>query len=208
MFDALPMTEPTWEDDYRSGFLPWDTGETEPTLARLIESGRIAPGKALEIGCGTGTNVLYLADQGFEVLGVDVAPTAVQRTRARIEGRANARAEVIDILGAPIRETDFDFVFDRGCFHVFDEAAQQALFAERVAEALTVGGLWVSLLGSTEGAPRDRGPPRRSARDIVLAVEPALEIVELVGTDFEDHAARAWMLVARKRAEPAQPSTR
>ncbi len=202
------MAERTWEDDYQSGVTPWDTGEVDPALVRWIESGRVAPGKALEIGCGTGTNVLYLAEQGFEVLGVDVAPTAIEHSRARLEGHPRARAELRDILSAPLGETGFDFVFDRGCFHIFDAAEQQALFAERVAEALSVGGVWVSLLGSTEGAPRDRGPPRRSARDIAIAVEPALEIVELVGIDFEDHAARAWMLVARKRAEPAQPSTR
>ncbi|MEQ9496936.1 MAG: class I SAM-dependent methyltransferase [Deltaproteobacteria bacterium] len=202
------MAERTWEDEYQSGFMPWDTGAVDPALVRWVERGRVGPGKALEIGCGTGTNVLYLAERGFEVLGVDVAPTAIERTRVLLEGRTNARAEVRDILSAPLEETDFDFVFDRGCFHIFDGAEQQALFAERVAEALAVGGVWVSLLGSTEGAPRDHGPPRRSARDIALAVEPALEIVELVGTDFEDHAARAWMLVARKRAESAQPSTR
>ena len=72
------------------------------------------------------------------------------------------------------------------------------------------GGLWLSLLGSTEGAPRDHGPPRRSARDIVNAVEPSLEIVELRGVDFDGDEAsdvRGWVLMARRPRVPAQPST-
>lgn len=68
----------------------------------------------------------------------------------------------------------------------------------------------MSLLGSTEGAARDTGPPRRSARDIVTAVEPVLEIVELRGIQFDADrptAVGAWVLIVRPRAVPAQPST-
>ncbi len=202
------MTERNWEDHYQSGFLPWDTGTADPYLASAVESGAIAPGKALEVGCGTGTNVLYLAEKGFDVWGVDLAPTAIARALERLEGRPNARAEVLDFLEAPLPQTGFTFVYDRGCFHVFDHAEERTRFAERVAEALAPEGRWLSLIGSTEGAPRDRGPPRRSARDIALAVEPALEIVELRATDFEDHDARAWLMIAKKRTQPAQPSSR
>ena len=103
-------------------------------------------------------------------------------------------------------------MFDRGCFHVFDAARTRARFAASVARVLSPGGLWLSLVGSTEGAPRDTGPPRRSVRDIASAVEPALEIVQLRSIHFDtevDMPPAAWLCLSRARAPvPAQPSTR
>lgn len=101
----------------------------------------------------------------------------------------------------------FDFVFDRGCFHVFDEAPDRVRFAERVAAVLEPGGVWVSLIGSTEGPGRDVGPPRRSAREIADAIEPVLALEELSATLFFERAA-AWLSVARRREVLAQPSSK
>jgi hypothetical protein len=114
----------------------------------------------------------------------------------------------LDFLAASPPGGLFEFVFDRGCFHVFDEAEERAQFAARVAAALHPGGLWLSLIGSTEGGPRGMGPPQRSAREIVLAIEPALEIIELRAAEFRAHGAKAWFCLSRQRTAPAQPSTR
>ena len=68
-----------------------------------------------------------------------------------------------------------------------------------------------SLFYGTEGPPRETGPPRRSARDMMNAIEPALELVALHSFFFEAHIetpARAWSVRARRRDVPAQPSTR
>jgi hypothetical protein len=113
-----------------------------------------------------------------------------------------------DFLAAPAPDGPFQFVFDRGCFHVFDEPNERQRFAAQVAATLAPGGLWLSLVGSTEGPPREVGPPRRSAREITLAVEPALEIVELRSAEFSGHGANAWLCLSRQRTMPAQPSTR
>jgi hypothetical protein len=99
-------------------------------------------------------------------------------------------------------------VFDRGCFHVFDEPDERRRFVEQVADALGPGGLWLSLIGSSEGPPREIGPPRRSAREVVLAIEPALEIVELRSAEFRGNNAKVWFCLSRQRTMPAQPSTR
>lgn len=205
------MTERTWNDDYASGQIPWDTGAPDPMLTAFVAAGRVAPGRALEVGAGTGTNAIWLAEHGFDVLGIDVSPLAVDAARAKLAGRtARCRFETRDFLTQPVGEGPFGFVFDRGCFHVFDEAEEQRTFAARVAEALAPGGLWLSLIGSTEGAPREFGPPRRSARDICAAIEPVLEIVELSTAEFSDGPApwSAWVCVSRRRSLPAQPSTR
>src|SRR5262249_26769783 len=85
-YDAR-MPHPSWNDSYASGEpLPWDTGMPDPMLVEMIESCAIAPGRALEVGCGTGTNAIYLAQHGFEVTGVDISPLAVENARAKSHG--------------------------------------------------------------------------------------------------------------------------
>ena len=68
-------------------------------FADLIEAGAIPLGCTLEVGCGTGINAIYLAQHGFEVVGVDISPLAVESAR---------------------ESAGFQFVFDRGCFQTFD----------------------------------------------------------------------------------------
>jgi len=121
--------------------------------------------------------------------------------------------EVRDFLAGGPLQGSFQLVFDRGCFHVFDEQAQQTAFASRVASVLGPNGVWLSLIGSTEGPAREIGPPRRSALDIVSAVEPYLELATLRAIEFspipgETASPKAWLCLWRRRATPAQPSTR
>jgi len=198
-----------WNDHYVGDFLPWDTGTPDPMLVAAREAGELPRGRALEIGCGTGTNAIWLAQQGYDVLGVDIAPRAIERAQAKVPAGLRCRFAVVDILAAA-PEGRFDLVFDRGCFHVFDEPGQRAAFAVRVASVLEPGGVWLSLIGSTEGAPRESGPPRRSARDVIEAIEPHLEIVSLRGSSefHKDPPVKAWICQSMPRATPAQPSPR
>jgi SAM-dependent methyltransferase len=203
------MSHPSWNDSYKSGEpLPWDTGTPDPMLISVIESHRIAPGRALDVGCGTGTNAIYLAQRGFEVVGVDIAPAAVEKARANANGRC--RFETVDFLTATPPGGPFQFAFDRGCFHVFDDDRDRARFAQNVAAVLVDGGLWLSLIGSTEGPARESGPPRRSARDVISAIEPSLEIVQLRSDEFGvcGEQLKAWVCLSRARTVPPQPSSR
>ena len=202
------MPHPSWNDSYAAGQLPWDTGQPEPLLVEFVTAGRVRPGPVLEIGAGTGTNSIWMAERGFDVFGIDISPLAVERAEAKLAGRdLRCRFAAWDVLAAPPPGGPFQFVFDRGCFHVFDEPDERRKFAEQVAAALAPGGLWLSLVGSTEGPPREFGPPRRSAREITLAIEPALEIVELRWAEFAGHGANAWLCLSRQRTMPPQPST-
>ena len=211
------MTRPpsAWDETYAQSVEPppWDTGAPDPVLVEFVRGGGVKPGRCLEVGAGTGTNALWLAEQGFDVIATDVAPRAVAKAEAKARERGGAwrcRFLVHDVLASPVPEGPFDFVFDRGCFHVFDEAVERARFAEQVAAVLAPEGRWLSLIGSTEGPPRETGPPRRSARDVVLAIEPVLELVELRSGEFRDlpWPAKMWRCLSAWRAVPAQPSTR
>ena len=205
------MAHPEWDDCYRTGSLPWDTGEPDGHLVEVVRARRLSGGRALDVGCGTGTNAIWLARQGFDTLGVDVAPTAIDRAAAKQRAAGVAcRFAVSDFLAAAPPGGPFDLVFDRGCFHVFDAAADRDRFAARVAEVLGPDGLWLSLIGSTEGPPRDEGPPRRSLRDVAAAIEPHLRVVEVRAIELrvdEPTSPQAWLCVSRRRMTAAQPST-
>ena len=203
------MTETSWNERYAAGEpLPWDTGTPDPQLVEIIEAVAIPPGRTLEIGCGTGTNAIYLAQHGFNVLGVDISEIAVKMAREKASGLC--RFEVADFLAAAPAGGPFEFVFDRGCFHAFDDEDERARFAHNVADALVEDGVWLSLIGSTEGPAREEGPPRRSARDVMDAIEPVLEIVQFRSSEFTvyEQGLKSWLCLSRKRAIPAQPSTR
>lgn len=205
------MTHPSWNDHYAQGFLPWDTGLPEPILVELVEAGALPVGRALDVGCGTGTNAIWLAQRGYSALGVDIAPLAIERAQAKTPAGLPCRFATLDFLAQLPEGGPFQLVFDRGCFHVFDDAADRAKMAAQVAAVLAPDGVWLSLIGSTEGPPRDVGPPRRSARDIADAIEPHLEILSLRSGEFREAPEKrtmAWICLSRRRAVAAQPSTR
>jgi SAM-dependent methyltransferase len=205
------MPRHDWNEQYIAGSAPWDTGEPDQHLVEFLRSGASGRGRALDVGCGTGANALWLAEQGFAVLGIDVAAAAIEKAQAKVAGaELNCRFATADFLRDGVSGGPFDLVFDRGCFHVFDEAEDRGRFAERVASLLERDGRWLSLIGSTEGPARDHGPPRRSARDVMSAIEPQLEILEFRSIEFRSNLpsrVAAWLCVSRPRSVAAQPST-
>ena len=192
-----------WEARYVDGDIPWDTGRPDPYLMALIERSEARVGRALDVGCGTGHNVLFLARRGFDALGIDLSVTAIEAARALATAEdVSCRFEVANLLYDDVQPGPYSLVYDRGCFHLFDDEDRRSRFVRRVAELLAPGGIWHSLLGSTDGPPRDTGPPRRSATEIISALEGCFEILELRAVPFDEdqHAsARAWTLTARRR---------
>ena len=192
-----------WDQRYKDGQLPWDNGEPDHHLSGMLAKYGVKAGKALELGSGTGTNSIWLAQMGFEVTGLDISPTAVEMAKEKAQtSGVKCNFQVKDFLKQSIKTTPFDFAYDRGCFHTLATHEERRLFVSRLAELLEDKGIWHSLIGSTDGPPREVGPPRRSAQDITSAIEPDFEILELSSFAFDqgDHSeARAWVLVAKKR---------
>ena len=201
--ESSPGRDPLrWEQRYLEKDVPWDSGQPDSHLLAVTESYGLNSGKALDIGCGTGTNAIWLEGAGFDVLGLDLSSTAIEQARAKaVAAGASCRFLTTDFLAEEVPGGPFDLVYDRGCFHVFDEP-ERSRFVARVAQLLAPNGVWHSLLGSTDGPPRDTGPPRRSLAEIAAAVEPYFEMLEMTATTFDNDRisfARAWIMVARKR---------
>jgi SAM-dependent methyltransferase len=73
---------------------PWDIGRPQAEIVRLAQQGAIK-GRVLDVGCGTGENALYLAEQGLEVWGVDGAPQAIEQARAKATERGLSVPSVV-----------------------------------------------------------------------------------------------------------------
>jgi SAM-dependent methyltransferase len=132
----------TYRIMYRIGFTPWDSGQVPPELTALIEGpGALPTGRALDVGCGTGTQAVYLARNGWEVTAIDAVPRPLSRARARAEA-AGATVDWILADAARIERLGlapgFTLVFDRGCFHGLDDP-QRAAYSAAVTELAAPG---------------------------------------------------------------------
>jgi SAM-dependent methyltransferase len=130
---------------YRAGSPRWDTGLPRPELADLVD-GR-APGRALDIGCGTGTDALYLAGRGWDTTGIDFAPKAITAARKKADD-AGVRAEFV--VGDASRLADagvrgpFDLLLDIGCYHTIPAGRRDAYVAGAVQAARPGADLYLA----------------------------------------------------------------
>jgi len=195
--------ENRWENRYRTGATPWDIGRPDHNLMDMVTRTPIPDCKALEIGCGTGDNAIWLAQRQFVVTGTDVSEMAIQRAREKAsEAAVECTFFVCDFLDYEVPGNPFGLVLDRGCFHSFESHEERSAFAENAAFHLGKGGLWLSIIGSSDDPPHDTGPPQRSASDIVVAVEPYFEILSLRSSYFDSNRKippRAWVCLMQRR---------
>jgi len=103
---------------------PWDTGISPPELMAFIESHQ--PGRALDLGCGTGTNSITLAHNGWQVSGVDFVGRAIRQARRKAR-QAGVRVDfhVEDVTRLEGVSGAFDLILDIGCFHSLPEAGRR-----------------------------------------------------------------------------------
>jgi len=137
----------TWM--YRRGRTPWDTGISPPELVDAVEGvGAMPPGRALDLGCGTGTNCLYMARNGWQAIGVDFAAPAI--TRAKRKARAMSklpgavrfiRGDVTQLNQLPIG-APCSLILDLGCFHGLNED-RRADYAAGVSSFAAPGALYL-----------------------------------------------------------------
>lgn len=125
-----------WESRWAApDFAPhWRIQEIPQILQEALHQQWFAPASSLlDIGCGNGECANWLAQQGFSVLGIDFAPSAIQRAQATYPEHEGLHFRVLDICQTAPTQT-FNALFDRGCFHIIP-SAQRAQYIQQVARA-------------------------------------------------------------------------
>jgi cyclopropane fatty-acyl-phospholipid synthase-like methyltransferase len=181
------------------GTPPWDIGRPQPAVVRLAETGQIT-GSVLDVGCGTGENILFLAARGFDTVGIDGAPTAIRKARAKAKARGlNVRFEIADALDLSLTET-FDTAIDSGLFHVFSDE-DRPRFADSLARVVRPGGTYF-LMCFSEREPGDWGPRRVTQAEIRSVFHAGWRVIAIEPSAFSTNggAAQAW-LASIARAE-------
>lgn len=146
---------------YRFGFKPWDSGVPPPELVSVIEGdGRLAPGKALDLGCGTGTNCIYMAQHAWEATGVDFVPRAIAMAREKAaRAKVSPRFVVGDVTRLTERGLDvpFDLLLDLGCFHSIPDAGREG-YARGATAVAKPGATMLLFCFVRPDNPRRLGP--------------------------------------------------
>ena len=103
-----------YEVTYKHFRAPWDIWPREELVA-LVEDGTLEPARAIDLGCGTGANAIFLAQHGFTVTGVDFAPAGiVKATRAAADAGVTVNFIVDDLTDLRHTRGPFDFLLDYG----------------------------------------------------------------------------------------------
>jgi SAM-dependent methyltransferase len=188
---------------YKTGDTPWDIGKPDFNLIETVVNKSIKSCKALDIGCGTGDNSIWLAQKHFQVTGTDISEIALEKAKEKaLKSDVKCTFLVVDFFRNRIEGAPFGFVFDRGCFHTFASHKERKRFAKNVASNLEKDGLWLSIIGSADERRQGPGPPQRTANDVVTAVESYFEILSLTSSHFDSNRQnppRCWVCLMQKR---------
>jgi len=197
----------SWDSAYTDGWAPWDIGAPQPAFVELAERGEFTS-PVLDSGCGTGENSLMLAARGLDVTGIDIAPTAIERARAKAgRRRVAAHFEVGDVLALTRFRHRFKSVVDCGVFHTFDDILRPR-YVDSLASAVADGGV-IHLLCFSDRVPGTTGPRRVSQAELRAAfadgwqVEHIDESAFAVKADFSAVQPHAWLArIVRREPRP------
>lgn len=189
---------------------PWDSVGVRSDLIGLLDSGQVSPEeypRAIDVGCGTGANVVHLAGLGFDAWGVDFSGVAIRKARKRAaRAGLDAHFVVADLTSDAIPgvDTPFDLLIDFGTLDDLRGPDRRAM-AETITRLARPGSKFLEFCfyGATEELPAFsfKGTSRMSH------IAPG-EIEELFGADwtvetFADHGnykARTFLLTRREKA--------
>jgi len=154
-----------FNEAYR-GVPPWDIGRPQPVFARLAVDEDLG-NDIIDVGCGTGEHAILFASRGYRVLGVDSAPLAVEKAKAKASQRGSkAEFLVADALHLANLHRQFDVAIDSGLFHVFSDSDREAYVGSLRAILRPRGRYYMLCFSDKE--PVGWGGPRRIFKREIL----------------------------------------
>lgn len=181
-------------DTAYEGRPPWDLGRPQRAIVELAEAGRIV-GSVLDAGCGTGEHALYLAERGHDVVGVDLAPRAIELGRAKAAERGIAvDLRVWDALRVDELGRTFDTTIDVGMFHTLSDE-ERPRYARSLHAALAPDGRAFVLCWSERNA-WGCGPRHVTQMELLGTFERGWDVrvgASELETRLEGDAVHAWL---------------
>ena len=157
---------PHWNDLYANetgiGSLPWYNKDLDNDLKEYLRTMNMTKGRLLDLGTGPATQAIELSKLGFQVTATDISKNAITRAKRMFN---SIEFIVDDILESKLKEDSFDYIFDRGCFHVLDPWSRQT-YVNQVSRILRDKGLLFLKTFSTKEPSRGGGPYRFSMDEI------------------------------------------
>lgn len=182
-----------FELKYLLGNAPWDTGISPPELLTYLGSAPV--GRSIDLGCGTGTNVITMAHHGWNVLGIDLSPFAINRARRKAAGLTlPVEFKRMDVALLPGVHGPFDLALDIGCYHSIPISGR-ASYRSRLESLLPAGAdyLLYAWLPSPENGDNSPSPEVQIGEEF----KACFSILSCVkGTDHG--RASAWFQMRRK----------
>jgi SAM-dependent methyltransferase len=211
-----------WNTRYAEGFTPWDTQLTPPEVQAFWQSDRLPAGNrpgqgmALDLGCGPGTNVRYLARLGFFVVGVEIAGAPLQTAVHRLQSeRPDIQGRCLfvcaDVCALPFQAPFAAYALDIGCLHSLPVAVRPS-YAQGVSASLLPGGYCQIYAFDTKpeqiGLRQDSvfdestsGPVGLAPGEVAQLFEPTLQLVEEVEARPDRRPCRWYLLQKRQDAD-------
>ena len=177
----------------------WHSDKPDQELIDLIENSGIETRRTLDVGCGAGTDAIYLASKGSQVTAIDISHEAVRIARERAK-KAGVKIDFIsgNFLDVEFDNESFDFINDRGCFHHMNPLAREN-FVAKINEVLKSNGYYFLRCWSDKQEESERGPYRLSKGDIENIFSKFFEVGEIKDFRFGGKGARGYACLMRKR---------
>jgi len=168
---------------YHERDIPWDLGKPYKQLVDYVNEN--SPCRALDVGCGTGTDAIFLKQRGFDVSAIDISGEAIKiaKSKARKE-RVNIDFKVGDVLDMPFGNETFEFVNDNGCFHLLDKLVWKK-FVEEVARVMKSKARYLMKCFSDKEPPSPKIPYRLSQETIQQYFSPRFDILYIKDIQIE-----------------------
>jgi len=176
---------PDWDSYYKENEvekMPWYEENLDLDIKEEIELKELKEGKFLDLGTGPGTQAAQLSKIGFNVTGSDLSQSAVDRAKKLYQ----SPSYIVDgILYSKFPDNEFDFIFDRGVFHIFDPE-QQPVYLSNIKRILKENGILFLKCMSIEekNLPGDKTPFKYSKDQIKEFFENDFEIESIKDTVY------------------------
>jgi len=194
-----------WDEYYKETkveVMPWYEKNLDHDLENELESNNYNVGNFLDLGTGPGTQAIQLSKYNFDVTGTDISKSAIEKAK-KLSNEINFLVD--DILNSKLADKKFDFIFDRGIFHIFD-VSQRPQYVKQIKRILNNNGiLFLKCMSTEEKNLLDNNMPHKLPKqEIIDSFNIDFDIQKITDSVFRgtlEFYPKAWFAVLKKKSD-------